>query len=565
MGANVGQDEDEEAKMESASKQVAAAREKAKEIEREALVGKNAAVQEQKVAKITALTADASKQFEIQQQALKALLKEQEEVRAKIRIAKENFKAMHPSLAAERENIIEKARAEAMRESTEIKEKAESMAREITHKAHAQAVQATQAALLAAKSERHKAEAALAKAKQVRDITLSEREKQHTVLAKAYDLALQREKIADRYHSLAKKALLDAVADSKSMARKQAQNIQMEESRKAELQAQATRANANRLKLSYLPTLTSYEREVVATAAKAKHDVAVKPIKAIKNAATVKAEAMVGLQSAGAALLNARRKAEVAIKAEQGASRRVTAIEELIQNVQVKLAKADKLPRDKRDDPIQVTKNFAVKEDLESRREDLAIRLEMAKFDYDVRRVQLKKAKACVSLAKRMVDEMTSASTIIGMKSAEQLNRIRQGAEDSFVPVHIAEVAMRLSAKAMEQKLQGIISDSMHLIEHTKEHMLESKKAIAQQIHDIDSQYKHEVKQNRLAMESKVAQTAQRDHLMAEYKMLQEQGRKRDDDINARISEFKGDMEKADALTGASDRRVWFDRRNGDV
>ena len=95
----------------------------------------------------------------------------------------------------------------------------------------------------------------LAKAKQVRDITLSEREKQHTVLAKAYDLALQREKIADRYHSLAKKALLDAVADSKSMARKQAQNIQMEESRKAELQTQATRANANRLKLSLLANI----------------------------------------------------------------------------------------------------------------------------------------------------------------------------------------------------------------------------------------------------------------------------------------------------------------------
>ena len=163
MGANLDQDEDEAAKMESASKQVAAAREKAKEIGREALVGKDASVQEQKVAKITALTADASKQFEIQQEALKALLKEQEEVRAKIRIAKENFKTMHPSLAAERENIIEKARAEAMRESAEIKEKAVSMAREITHKAHAQAVQATQAALLAAKSERHKAEVALRK------------------------------------------------------------------------------------------------------------------------------------------------------------------------------------------------------------------------------------------------------------------------------------------------------------------------------------------------------------------------------------------------------------------
>ena len=60
---------------------------------------------------------------------------------------------MHPSLAAERENIIEKARAEAMRESAEIKEKAVSMAREITHKAHAQAVQATQAALLAAQQQ----------------------------------------------------------------------------------------------------------------------------------------------------------------------------------------------------------------------------------------------------------------------------------------------------------------------------------------------------------------------------------------------------------------------------
>ena len=74
---------------------------------------------------------------------------------------------------------------------------------------------------------------------------------------------------------------------------------------------------------------------MVASAAKAKHDVAVKPIKAIKNAAIVKAEAIVGLRSAEAALLNARRKAEVAIKSEQGASRRVTtAIGELIQNVQ---------------------------------------------------------------------------------------------------------------------------------------------------------------------------------------------------------------------------------------
>ena len=40
--------------------------------------------------------------------------------------------------------------------------------------------------------------------------------------------------------------------------------------------------------------------------------------------------------------------------------------------------KGRKAPTDKRDDPVQVTKSFAIKEDLESRREDLAIRLEMA-------------------------------------------------------------------------------------------------------------------------------------------------------------------------------------------
>ena len=81
-----------------------------------------------------------------------------------------------------------------MRESEKSRRKL--IRRGNNHKAHAQAVQATQAALLAAKSERHKAEVALAKAKQVRDITLSEREKQQTVLAKAYD-GYGEEKIAD--------------------------------------------------------------------------------------------------------------------------------------------------------------------------------------------------------------------------------------------------------------------------------------------------------------------------------------------------------------------------------
>ena len=138
-----------------------------------------------------------------------------------------------------------------------------------------------------------------------------------------------------------------------------------------------------------------------------------------------------------------------------------------------------------------------------------------------------------------MVDEMTSASTIIGIKSTEQVNRIRQGRKIVMYQC-ISRIAMRLSA-AMEQKLQGI-SDSMHLIEHTKEHMAESKKSIALQIHDIDSQYKHEVKQNRLAMESNLAQTA---GLITSWrKKATEQGRKRDDDINARIGEFKEKSKK---------------------
>ena len=97
--------------------------------------------------------------------------------------------------------------------------------------------------------------------------------------------------------------------------------------------------------------------------------------KAIKSAATIQAEAIVGLQAADEALFTARRKAEAAINAEQGASKRIKALEELMASVQLKLGKAEQLPHGKQDDYVEVTKNFAIKEDLEARREDLAMRL----------------------------------------------------------------------------------------------------------------------------------------------------------------------------------------------
>ena len=77
----------------------------------------------------------------------------------------------------------------------------------------------------------------------------------------------------------------------------------------------------------------------------------------------------------------------------------------------------------------------------------------MSNFDYDVRRVQLKKAKACVSLAKRMVDEMSTFIKTYHTKTEDQLHRIREGAEASYAPVRVA-VALRLSAKTVLQKLQ---------------------------------------------------------------------------------------------------------------
>ena len=269
-----------------------------------------------------------------------------------------------------------------------------------------------------------------------------------------------------------------------------------------------------------MPTLTNYERELEASAEKAKRDVETRPIKAIKSAATIQAEAIVGLQAADEALFTARRKAEAAINAEQGASKRIKALEELMASVQLKLGKAEQLPHGKQDDHVEVTKNFAIKEDLEARREDLAMRLEMSKFDYDVRRVQLKKAKACVSLAKRMVDEMSTSSKLIHTKTEDQLHRIREGAEASYAPVRVAEVALRLSAKAMLQKLQGVITDSEQLIAHTKEHQFAAKENAAAQTRDIDFNMSENETFTEASQKDKL-NVAQREQLLNEYKKLE--------------------------------------------
>ena len=342
------------------------------------------------------------------------------------RIAKEQYKMLHPELEKERKHILEKAQADALAESVKIKDQAEAMAKEMMKKAHEDAVATTHKAVLVAQSERKEAAEALEKAKEVRELTVAERRKQQSDLTKAFQISIQREKIAEKYHAQAQQTLADATEEAKKMALRQTQSVQSEEARKQILQEQATKENANRLKLSYMPTLTNYERELEASAEKSKRDVETRPMKAIKSAATIQAEAIVGLQAADEALFTARRKAEAAINAEQGASKRVKALEELMASVQLKLGKAEQLPHGKQDDHVEVTKNFAIKEDLEARREDLAMRLEMSKFDYDVRRVQLKKAKACVSLAKRMVDEMSTSSKLIHTKTEDQLHRIRK-------------------------------------------------------------------------------------------------------------------------------------------
>lgn len=149
-------------------------------------------------------------------------------------------------------------------------------------------------------------------------------------MTKAFQISIQREKIAEKYHAQAQQTLADATEEAKKMALRQTQSVQNEEARKQILQEQATKENANRLKLSYMPTLTNYERELEASAEKSKRDVETRPMKAIKSAATIQAEAIVGLQAADEALFTARRKAEAAINAEQGASKRIKALEEVM-------------------------------------------------------------------------------------------------------------------------------------------------------------------------------------------------------------------------------------------
>ena len=87
--------------------------------------------------------------------------------------------------------------------SVKIKDQAEAMAKEMVKKAHETAVATTHKAVLVAQSERKEAAEALEKAKEVRELTVAERRKQQGDLTKAFQISIQREKIAEQYKATA--------------------------------------------------------------------------------------------------------------------------------------------------------------------------------------------------------------------------------------------------------------------------------------------------------------------------------------------------------------------------
>ena len=80
------------------------------------------------------------------------------------------------------------------------------------------------------------------------------------------------------------------------------------------VQSETIRLNGDRLKSAYMPSLTSYERDLNAVGEKAVHDLESKPIPALNEQAKVSANAVVGLQSADEAYFSANLKASVAKK-----------------------------------------------------------------------------------------------------------------------------------------------------------------------------------------------------------------------------------------------------------
>ena len=115
---------------------------------------------------------------------------------------------------------------------------------------------------------------------------------------------------------------------------------------------------------------------------------------------------------------------------------------------------------DSKDLKLLEAKRAGLKEDLELQWEDFHIRKEMYQFDVDVRRSQLKKAEACLTLAKRMRSEMVHAQNAIKVAQENQFKRMKDGAEASFAPVRVAETALKMSANSMELRLKNVQNDA---------------------------------------------------------------------------------------------------------
>lgn len=90
---------------------------------------------------------------------------------------------------------------------------------------------------------------------------------------------------------------------------------------------------------------------------------------------------------------------------------------------------------------------------------------------------------ACVTFAKRMNDEMLQSQRLVRL----------QGADEAFAPARVAETALKMSAKAMQSRLAGIIADAEKVMVTTRERMDRSKEMHTAHRKAIEDQYKNEL------------------------------------------------------------------------
>ena len=61
---------------------------------------------------------------------------------------------------------------------------------------------------------------------------------------------------------------------------------------------------------------------------------------------------------------------------------------------------------------------------------------------------------ACVTLAKRMNDEMLQSQRLVRLHGSNQLKRIKEGADEAFAPARVAETALKMYALYFDTPLR---------------------------------------------------------------------------------------------------------------